>query len=241
MVVTCKWRTVTERQNDNTIMDKNQPKKKYDTPRPKIDNRPYKWAVLQREIGSQCPFCPNIEVGNFQIHHLDGNRENNVIENLLLLCGNCHTNFNKGIWQLEKGIEKKKELILEIGYNFLNSPDEFTYDYVCYNPNPSDGRHPANEPNGAYANIHVIDLHRIRIKHKEKDGRQWEGITHIKEKHFGEMRVQYVNEVSSETDKKDVYIKVNHREDLIEDIILLSPVSNFKDYDKEFLIRITDK
>ena len=42
-------------------------------------------AILQKEIGSVCPFCQNDDVGHFEIHHIDENPTNNEIGNLLLL------------------------------------------------------------------------------------------------------------------------------------------------------------
>lgn len=52
-------------------------------------------AELQKEISSKCPFCPNEDVGHFQIHHIDQNPENNDIGNLLMLCANCHSKVTK--------------------------------------------------------------------------------------------------------------------------------------------------
>jgi hypothetical protein len=52
-------------------------------------------AVLQKEINSQCPFCPSEEVGHFEIHHIDENPSNNSQTNLLLVCPTCHSNHKK--------------------------------------------------------------------------------------------------------------------------------------------------
>lgn len=53
-------------------------------------------ADLQKEIESTCPFCPNEDVGHFQIHHIDENPLNNESGNLLLLCPTCHSKITKG-------------------------------------------------------------------------------------------------------------------------------------------------
>lgn len=53
-------------------------------------------AVLQKEINSQCPFCPSEDVGHFEIHHIDEDPSNNEINNLLLLCPTCHSKITKG-------------------------------------------------------------------------------------------------------------------------------------------------
>lgn len=52
-------------------------------------------AVLQKEINSQCPFCPSEEVGHFEIHHIDENPSNNDIINLILVCPTCHSKITK--------------------------------------------------------------------------------------------------------------------------------------------------
>ncbi|MFM9909208.1 MAG: HNH endonuclease [Chitinophagaceae bacterium] len=53
-------------------------------------------AFLQKEINSQCPFCPSEDVGYFEIHHIDEDPSNNEINNLLLLCPTCHSKITKG-------------------------------------------------------------------------------------------------------------------------------------------------
>lgn len=58
---------------------------------------PYKTkALLQKEINSICPFCENVDVDHFQIHHIDENSENNSKDNLLMLCPTCHSKITKG-------------------------------------------------------------------------------------------------------------------------------------------------
>jgi len=53
-------------------------------------------AELQQEIESKCPFCESMEVGHFEIHHLDENPGNHEMTNLLLLCPTCHSKITKG-------------------------------------------------------------------------------------------------------------------------------------------------
>ena len=53
-------------------------------------------VVFQRDIC--CKVCgKNGEV----VHHIDYNRRNNEIENLILVCRSCHskTNFNRKFWE----------------------------------------------------------------------------------------------------------------------------------------------
>lgn len=69
---------------------------------------PYKIkALLQKEVKSICPFCTNEDVGHFEIHHIDENRENNDYENLIMLCKICHSKITKGDIPL-KAVEEKK-------------------------------------------------------------------------------------------------------------------------------------
>ena len=44
---------------------------------PRVNLKAHLRAVLQKEIGSRCPFCPSEDVGHFEVHHLDNNRNNN--------------------------------------------------------------------------------------------------------------------------------------------------------------------
>lgn len=51
---------------------------------------------LFKTRGTKCEKClfeykiKKIGFGPFEIHHIDGNHENNKIENLMILCKNCH-------------------------------------------------------------------------------------------------------------------------------------------------------
>ena len=67
--------------------------------------------------GRQCECCKNTEWRGqpipLEVHHLDGNNLNNIIENLQLLCPNCHSqteNFrNKNTEQKKKREEVSEE------------------------------------------------------------------------------------------------------------------------------------
>ena len=45
-------------------------------------------AVLERDAWT-CGDCGR-KGARFEVHHVDGNRENNAIENLITLCRGCH-------------------------------------------------------------------------------------------------------------------------------------------------------
>jgi len=53
-------------------------------------------AILQKQIGSQCPFCRDEDVDHFVVHHIDGDPAKNDIDNLLMLCPTCHSKVTKG-------------------------------------------------------------------------------------------------------------------------------------------------
>jgi 5-methylcytosine-specific restriction endonuclease McrA len=49
-------------------------------------------AVLTRD-GNRCRMCgerPTGRLGKMPIHHIDGTKDNNVMENLIALCTSCH-------------------------------------------------------------------------------------------------------------------------------------------------------
>jgi hypothetical protein len=43
-----------------------------------------------KEYENQCSNCENKDVRILDVHHIDSNRKNNKVENLILLCRNCH-------------------------------------------------------------------------------------------------------------------------------------------------------
>ena len=77
-------------------------------PRKSIPNKTR--SILQKEIKSQCPFCPNEDVEHFQVHHIDKNPMNNELENLLMLCPTCHSKITKGDIKYDSVIKVKSQL-----------------------------------------------------------------------------------------------------------------------------------
>ncbi|TMU54592.1 HNH endonuclease [Flagellimonas algicola] len=67
-------------------------------------------SILQKEIGSVCPFCSNEDVGHFEIHHIDENPTNHEIHNLILLCPTCHSKITKGDILQQDVLDKKISL-----------------------------------------------------------------------------------------------------------------------------------
>jgi len=62
-----------------------------------------------------CGFSQKYKVGNFArlfIHHLDGDRENNKLENLILVCRKCHSKIHLSEKRLGRQLMKtRNELI----------------------------------------------------------------------------------------------------------------------------------
>jgi len=51
---------------------------------------------LFQEADSRCPFCGVADVAVLEIHHLDEDPANNETENLIVVCGNCHSRITRG-------------------------------------------------------------------------------------------------------------------------------------------------
>jgi hypothetical protein len=51
---------------------------------------------LYQEADNRCPFCAITDVAVLEIHHIDADPSNNKIENLIVICGNCHSKITRG-------------------------------------------------------------------------------------------------------------------------------------------------
>ena len=51
---------------------------------------------LYQEVDNRCPFCGVGDVAVLEIHHIDGDPSNSKIGNLIVVCGNCHSNITRG-------------------------------------------------------------------------------------------------------------------------------------------------
>ncbi len=50
-----------------------------------------------QEVGSACAFCRESEIASLQVHHIDGDPSNNDLENLIVVCSNCHGKITEGV------------------------------------------------------------------------------------------------------------------------------------------------
>ena len=79
-------------------------KKYYEENREEIISRigrtKYPHRAIYEDSGKEwkCEVCGLCDVSNLQIHHKDQNNTNNDIENLVCLCGSCHTKLHNK-WQ----------------------------------------------------------------------------------------------------------------------------------------------
>lgn len=73
-----------------------------------------------QEAGSKCVFCPETEVAALQIHHMDGDRTNSALANLLLACATCHAKITGGIISAEE-VRLKKLQFAQPGQKSLNA------------------------------------------------------------------------------------------------------------------------
>ena len=67
-------------------------------------------ARLQKEIGSECPFCGSQEVDTFEVHHLNEDPSDDRFENELMVCPTCHAKITAGTISRDETMTKKVEL-----------------------------------------------------------------------------------------------------------------------------------
>lgn len=86
--------------------------KKYSDVRPRISNEIRR--RIQVDCGHSCAIKGCFEHTYLEIHHIDGNRENNRLENLILLCDKHHKMSHKGIIDQKALLEYKKLLFYNV-------------------------------------------------------------------------------------------------------------------------------
>lgn len=59
----------------------------------------------------KCAMCGLEEECCLQVHHIDENRENNNVDNLIILCANCHSRIHRGNFSITKEIINNRELV----------------------------------------------------------------------------------------------------------------------------------
>lgn len=57
---------------------------------------------VRKRVKVKCACCDYDEcVDILEVHHIDGNRKNNNLDNLIILCPNCHRKITKDLFVLE--------------------------------------------------------------------------------------------------------------------------------------------
>jgi 5-methylcytosine-specific restriction endonuclease McrA len=85
--------------------------------------------VKERDM-SVCQICGDIIKKNPHSHHIDYNKKNSSIDNLILLCNSCHskTNFNRRKWlDLLSCFMTLRDTKYHERWNYVNSPLIATY------------------------------------------------------------------------------------------------------------------
>ena len=60
-----------------------------------------------REYPHECAICGwNEDIDILEVHHIDSNRMNNSLDNLIILCPNCHRKLTFGTYYLDKNNKK---------------------------------------------------------------------------------------------------------------------------------------
>lgn len=73
-------------------------------------------ARLIQETGGSCAFCEFNDAGHLEFHHIDSDRSNTVIENLIAVCPTCHAKITASEIPLS-AVKMRKD-------NFLKKSDE---------------------------------------------------------------------------------------------------------------------
>ena len=69
---------------------------------------------LYAETDDTCATCGLRGLSVLTIHHIDGNRENNVYDNMIVLCHNCHHRHHQGKGLTKTQIiDRKRHLMLK--------------------------------------------------------------------------------------------------------------------------------
>lgn len=59
---------------------------------------------------NHCAICKFDVMPALQVHHIDENRKNKEIDNLIILCANCHTQVHWGDLKITEAIKQSREL-----------------------------------------------------------------------------------------------------------------------------------
>lgn len=68
-------------------------------------------TIAFRNYRHKCAMCGLEEECCLQVHHIDGDRHNSSIGNLIILCANCHSRIHRGGYRITEDILNNRELV----------------------------------------------------------------------------------------------------------------------------------
>lgn len=66
--------------------------------------------IAYRKYVHECAICGITEECVLEVHHIDENHENNEVDNLIILCSNCHSRVHRGGYKITEEIKLKRKL-----------------------------------------------------------------------------------------------------------------------------------
>lgn len=76
-----------------------------------------------QEAAACCAFCHESDVAALEIHHIDENPANNVLENLLLVCSTCHSKITHGSISPAAVLTQKRVIQLQAKSHLNTEPE----------------------------------------------------------------------------------------------------------------------
>ena len=64
-----------------------------------------------RKYVHECVICNTTDMDILEVHHIDGNRDNNILDNLIILCANHHSKVHRGSLEITDEIKQKRKYI----------------------------------------------------------------------------------------------------------------------------------
>ena len=91
---------------------------------------------LYSETDDACAICGIRGIQILPVHHIDNNRSNNVYDNTIILCHNCHTQHHQNKGLTREQIESRKRHLIrktltQYGINAMSIADRNNFDVVA--------------------------------------------------------------------------------------------------------------
>jgi len=88
------------------------------------------------ETDDACALCGHREIQALTLHHIDGNSENNVYDNLIVLCHNCHSRYHQGKGISRDDVKKRKshliaKTVTQYGINALKIAERNNFGVIA--------------------------------------------------------------------------------------------------------------